>query len=70
MPELLQTVVVGMLTDHKLSVSMVSWHPAGVHIVSAGDAGLQHHPGSVHRHVLHAVVVEVVGGVDRGQVLV
>ena len=70
MPELLQAVVVGVLADDELPVPGVAWHPAGIDVVGAGDAGLQHHPGQVHRHILHAVVVQVVGGVDCSQVLV
>ena len=69
-PELLQTVIVGMLADDELLVTVVARHPAGVDIVRATDHGVQADPGAVHRHVVHAVVVQVVGGVDSCQVLV
>ena len=70
MPELFQAVVIGMLADDELFVGVVSWNPTCIHIVRGSNDRLECDPGHVHGHVVHAVVVEVVGGVDGRQVLV
>ena len=70
MPELLQAVVVGVLADDELPLAVVARHPAGVDVVPPRDRRGEGHPGQVGRHVVDAVVVEVVGGVGGGEVLV
>ena len=68
MPELLQAEVVGVLGDDEGPVPGVARHPAGVNVVCAAHGGLEHHPGPVPGHVVHAVVVKLVGGVNSGEV--
>ena len=68
-PELLYAVVVGVLADDELPLTVVARHPAGVDVVPAGDRGGESDPGEVGRHVVEAVVVEVVGWVGGGQIL-
>ena len=70
MPELLDAVVVGVLADDELPLAVVAGHPAGVDVVRPAHGGGENDPGQVHGHVVHAVVVEVVGGVDGREVLV
>ena len=69
-PELLDAVVVGVLADDQLPLTVIARHPAGVDVVRPAHGGREEDPGEVHGHVVHAVVVEVVGGVDCGEVLV
>ena len=67
-PELLEAEVVGVLGHDEGPVPRVARHPAGIDIVCAGDRGLEHNPGAVTGHVIHAVVVKLVGGVNSGEV--
>ena len=67
-PELLEAEVVGVLGHDEGPVPGVSRHPARIDVVCAGHGGLEHNPGAVTGHVVHAVVVKLVGGVNSGEV--